>query len=56
MLMQAKPKVTAAITQIVVKVISKIHDASVVATKFVALIIYVQDMFMWREVVKQRKK
>lgn len=54
-LMQPKPEVTATITQTVVKVVSKVHDAPAVATWIVALLTYIQDIFMRREVVKQRK-
>lgn len=37
-------------------VISKIDDAPAVATKIVALLTYVHDIFLRREVVKQRKQ
>ena len=56
MFMQAKPEITTAITQTVVDVVSKIHDAPAVATKIVALVTYVQGIFLRRKVVKQRKQ
>ena len=56
MLLQAKPEVTAGITHTVADVISKIHDAPAVAKEIIALVAYMHDIFLRREVVKQRKQ
>ena len=56
MYLQAKPGVTAPITRIVAGVVNKIHDAPALATEIVALVTYVHDIFVRREVVNQRKQ
>lgn len=54
MLMHAKPKVIALITQTIADVVSKIIYAPAVITEIVTLVTYIQDIFLRREVVKQR--
>jgi hypothetical protein len=55
MLQQAKSDITTAITQLVVQVVSKVHDSTALVTEIASLINYVKDIFLKREVVKQRK-
>ena len=54
--MQAKPEVTTPITRTVAAVVNKIHDAPALATEIVALVTYVQNIFVRRDVGNQQKQ
>lgn len=54
--MQARPDVTPLMTQIVVAMVSKVHDKATLTVEIGALFKYVQHNLVMREVKKQRKQ
>lgn len=54
--MQARADVGPQITEVVVAIVSKIHDVADVAAEIGALVKYVEHTFLMREVKRQRKQ